>query len=60
MTGPEFKARVRLLDEDGEEAKHAAKLLRHKHPVMHGVAVPLAHKVQRDRTLHYEVRVLEE
>ncbi|MGW6482200.1 hypothetical protein ACWGDS_30730 [Streptomyces sp. NPDC055059] len=52
MTGPEFKARVRLLDEDGEEAKHAAKLLRHKHPVMHGVAVPLAHKVQRDRTLH--------
>ncbi|MCX4644753.1 MULTISPECIES: hypothetical protein [unclassified Streptomyces] len=60
MTGPEFKARVRLLDEDGEEAKHAAKLLRHKHPVMHGVAVPPAHKVQRDRTLHYEVRVLEE
>ncbi|MER7198272.1 PPOX class F420-dependent enzyme [Streptomyces sp. CB01635] len=58
-TGPEFKARVRLLDEGGEEAKHAAKLLRHKHPVMHGVAVPLAHKVQRDRTLHYEVRVLE-
>lgn len=59
-TGSEFKAWVRLLDEDGEEAKHAAKLLRHKHPVMHGVAVPLAHKVQRDRTLHYEVRVLEE
>lgn len=59
-TGPEFKAWVRLLDEGGEEAKHAAKLLRHKHPVMHGVAVPLAHKVQRDRRLHYEVRVLEE
>jgi len=59
-TGPAFRARVRLLDEGGEEAKHAAKLLRHKHPVLHGVTVPLTHKVQRDRTLHYEVRVLDE
>ncbi|MFG2501759.1 PPOX class F420-dependent oxidoreductase [Streptomyces sp. NPDC048441] len=59
-TGPEIKARVRLLDQGSEENKHASKLMRRKHPVMHGVLVPLAHKVKRDKTLHYEVRVLDE
>ncbi|MEV0115679.1 PPOX class F420-dependent oxidoreductase [Streptomyces sp. NPDC050844] len=59
-TGPEIKARVRLLDQDGEENKHAAKLLRRKYPVLHGLFVPLTHKVTRDKTLHYEVRVLGE
>ncbi|MWA11874.1 PPOX class F420-dependent oxidoreductase [Streptomyces sp. BA2] len=56
-TGPAVKARVRLLDQGGEENKHAAKLMRRKHPVLHGVFVPLTHKVKRDKTLHYEVRV---
>ncbi|MFC9248988.1 PPOX class F420-dependent oxidoreductase [Streptomyces sp. NPDC057136] len=55
-TGPQIKARVRLLDAGSEENAHAAKLLAHKHPVVHGVLVPLAHKVMRDRTVHYEVR----
>lgn len=59
-TGPEIKARVRLLDQGGEENKHAAQLMRRKHPVLHGVFVPLVHKAKRDRTLHYEVRVLGE
>ncbi|MCQ4206980.1 PPOX class F420-dependent oxidoreductase [Streptomyces longispororuber] len=59
-TGPALRARVRLLDEGSDEARHAAKLLRHKHPIMHGVGVPLAHRVKRDKTLHYEVRVLGE
>ncbi|MEU5954927.1 PPOX class F420-dependent oxidoreductase [Streptomyces sp. NPDC047525] len=59
-TGPEIKARVRLLDQGGEENKHASKLMRRKHPVLHGVLVPLTHKVKRDKTLHYEVRVLGE
>ncbi|GAA1910166.1 hypothetical protein GCM10009837_38240 [Streptomyces durmitorensis] len=59
-TGPEIKARVRLLDQGGEENKHASKLMRRKHPVLHGVFVPLTHKVKRDKTLHYEVRVLGE
>lgn len=59
-TGPAIKARVRLLDQGGEENKHAAKLMRRKHPFLHGVFVPLAHKVKRDKTLHYEVRVLGE
>ncbi|MEU7583604.1 hypothetical protein AB0B50_39205 [Streptomyces sp. NPDC041068] len=37
-----------------------AKRLRRKHPVLHGVVVPLAHRVRRDRTLHYQVRALGE
>ncbi|MFF3491356.1 PPOX class F420-dependent oxidoreductase [Streptomyces sp. NPDC002795] len=59
-TGPPLKARVRLLDQGGDEARHAASLIRRKHPVLHGFSVPLTHKVRRDRTLHYELRVLGE
>ncbi|MGD6744103.1 PPOX class F420-dependent oxidoreductase [Streptomyces sp. BH106] len=59
-TGPPVKGRVRLLDRGSEEARHAASLIRHKHPILQGVTVPLSHKVRRDRTLHYEVRLLGE
>lgn len=57
-TGPEIHARVRLLDQGSAEDRHAAKLLRRKYPFMHGVLVPLAHKVMGTPTLHYEVRVV--
>ncbi|MGW0555615.1 PPOX class F420-dependent oxidoreductase [Streptomyces sp. NPDC002926] len=57
-TGPTIKARARLLEHGSEESKHAAKLLTRKYPFMHGALVPFAHKVKRDRTLHYEVRPL--
>ncbi|WP_329300330.1 PPOX class F420-dependent oxidoreductase [Streptomyces sp. NBC_00659] len=59
-TGPEFHARARLIDHGSEEEKHAAKLLRHKYPFMHGVLVPFAHKVMRTPTMHYEVRPLKD
>ncbi|MFI1258553.1 PPOX class F420-dependent oxidoreductase [Streptomyces netropsis] len=59
-TGPARKARVRLLEQGGEEDKRAAKCLARKYPVLHGVLVPLTHRLKRDRTLHYEVRLLEE
>lgn len=58
-TGPEIRARARLLDHDSPEDRHAAKLLRRKYPVSHGVLVPLAHKVMGTPTLHYELRVRE-
>ncbi|HET6352978.1 MULTISPECIES: PPOX class F420-dependent oxidoreductase [unclassified Streptomyces] len=57
-TGPAIKARVRLLDPGSEESQHASKMLLHEHPFMHGALVPIAHKVMRDKTLHYEVRPL--
>jgi PPOX class probable F420-dependent enzyme len=58
-TGPPVKAQVRLLDQKVEN-KHAAKLLARKYPVLQGVLVPLAHLVQRQKTLHYELRLLDD
>ncbi|MER5909674.1 PPOX class F420-dependent oxidoreductase [Streptomyces sp. NPDC001982] len=59
-TGPEIHARARLLDQGSQEDRRAAQLLRHKYPVMQGVLVPLAHKLMRTPTLHYEIRPMEE
>ncbi|WP_163511329.1 PPOX class F420-dependent oxidoreductase [Fodinicola acaciae] len=52
-TGDFVPARARLLD--GAEARAAARRLARKHPLLHGIVVPLAHKLTRDRTLHYEL-----
>jgi uncharacterized protein len=52
-TGATIPARARLLDAD--EAKRAARALRRRHPALHGVLVPLAHRVMRYRTVHYEL-----
>lgn len=52
-TGPAVHARARLLGD--EEAHTAARLLSRKHRVLHGVAVPLAHRIMRTATLHYEL-----
>ncbi len=56
VVGPSIPGRARLLD--GPEADDAARLLRRKYPVLHGVLVPLAHRLMRSRvgrTVHYEV-----
>jgi hypothetical protein len=52
-TGPYVEAQARLLA--GSEAKAAARGLARKHPLLHGVFVPMAHKLMRTRTLHYEL-----
>ena len=55
-TGPPLRAQVRRLD--GPAAREAARLLRRKHPLLHGVLVPLAHRAGRSRvgrTVHFEV-----
>jgi uncharacterized protein len=57
-TGSAVKARARLLE--GEEAEHAAKALARKYRFMHGVFVPLAHRLMRDQTLHYELRLIDQ
>jgi PPOX class probable F420-dependent enzyme len=59
-TGPAIRARARRLE--GEEARVAARALRRKHPLLHGVVVPLAHRVLRSRTgrtVHFELVPLE-
>ena len=55
-TGPAMPARMRPLD--GEEYRHAARLLAAKYPLLHGVLVPLMHRLMRaktGRTVHFEL-----
>ncbi len=53
-TGPAVAATARRLE--GREARRAARALRRKHPVLQGVLVPLAHRLMRCGTAHFEVR----
>lgn len=56
-TGAPVGAQARLVK--GAEERHAARLLRRKHPLLHGVVVPSSHRLGRakfGRTLHYELR----
>jgi len=52
-TGPPIAARTRLLD--GDEARLAARALARRHRFLQALLVPLAHRVMRYRTLHYEL-----
>jgi len=53
-TGPAIHAQARILD--GAEARHAAELLAHKHPFLHGFLVPLVHRLRGNTTMHVELR----
>ncbi|CAM3156381.1 PPOX class F420-dependent oxidoreductase [Mycobacterium colombiense] len=55
-TGPALCGTARRLD--GAEYAKAARLLRQKYPILHGVLVPLAHRLMRSkygRTTHFEL-----
>jgi len=51
--GPAIRAQMRLLS--GDEAKTAAKVIVRKHRILQGILVPLAHRLARYETLHYEL-----
>jgi len=55
--GPAIRARARLID--GPEAEHASELIEAKHPILQGLLVPLGHRLQRVRTLHFELTPIE-
>jgi PPOX class probable F420-dependent enzyme len=55
--GDAVEGRARLLDE--RESELARTLLRRRHPFLHGVFVPLTHRVMRYTTQHYELTVAE-
>ncbi|BBL79718.1 PPOX class F420-dependent oxidoreductase [Rubrobacter xylanophilus] len=55
-TGPAIRARARVLS--GEESERAAKLLARKYPILHGLLVPLFHRLQGYRTVHIELEPL--
>jgi hypothetical protein len=39
----------------GDEARHASRALARKYRIIQGVLVPLAHRLARQKTLHYEL-----
>lgn len=53
-TGPLIDARATLLEDD--QARLAAKALARRHRLLQAVLVPLAHRLLRYRTMHYELR----
>jgi PPOX class probable F420-dependent enzyme len=55
-TGPFVAARATLLH--GDRDQHASRLIEQKHPILQGVLVPLAHRLQRQRTQHYEITAM--
>jgi PPOX class probable F420-dependent enzyme len=55
-TGPAIQATARCLE--GAESRRAARLLAPKHPLLHGVLVPLTHRLGRaktGRTVHFQL-----
>jgi PPOX class probable F420-dependent enzyme len=55
-TGPAIHATAWRLE--GAEARRAARLLRHKQPLLHGVLVPLTHRLGRaktGKTVHFKL-----
>ncbi len=52
-TGPAIRAHATLLD--GEQARVAARALARRHRVLQAILVPTAHRLMRDRTMHYEL-----
>jgi PPOX class probable F420-dependent enzyme len=55
-TGPAIQATARRLE--GAEVRRAARLLTHKHPLLHGLLVPLTHRLGRaktGRTVHFKL-----
>jgi PPOX class probable F420-dependent enzyme len=52
-TGPAIRARARVLS--GSEAAHASQAINKKYPVLHGILVPLAHRLRGHKTTHIEL-----
>ena len=52
--GPPIHARATLLTDD--QARMAAQALARRHRVLQGILVPLAHRLMRYHTMHYELR----
>jgi uncharacterized protein len=53
-TGPIIHARATLLE--GKQARIAAKALARRHRLLQAILVPLAHRLMRYQTMHYELR----
>jgi PPOX class probable F420-dependent enzyme len=54
-TGAARRARARVLS--GSAAEHASQAINKKHPLIHGLLVPLIHRLRRQHTVHLELTV---
>jgi uncharacterized protein len=52
-TGAALEVRARFID--GPDAERAARLIVGKHPVLHGLAVPIAHRLTRREPVYLEL-----
>jgi len=52
-TAPAIGASAAVLE--GEESAHAGRLLAHKYPALHGLLVPLVHRLGGNKTMHVEL-----
>jgi PPOX class probable F420-dependent enzyme len=53
VTGSAIRARARVLDDT--EAAVASRALARKYPILHGIVVPLIHRLRRNKTIHLEL-----
>ena len=53
-TGPAMRATARL--PSGSEAERASDALEEKYRILHGILVPLGHRIRGLHTQHYELR----
>ena len=52
-TAPPIRARARVLE--GEDSACAGRLLAGKYPALHGLLVPLVHRLRGNKTMHVEL-----
>jgi len=52
--GPTLRACAQRLD--GQAARHAARALAHRFPVLHGAVIPIFHRIRGWSTVQYELR----
>ena len=56
-TGPAIRARARVLG--GDESARAARLLAREYPILHGLLVPMVHRLRGNETVHVELTPLD-
>ena len=57
-TGAAIRARARVLG--GEESARAGRMLARKYPVLHGLLIPLVHRLRGNETMHIELSPAED
>jgi uncharacterized protein len=57
-TGATMRARAKVLE--GEESARAGRMLARKYPVLHGLLIPLVHRLRGNETIHIELSLAED